>query len=81
MIFKIGVENLLTIYKDFDLTPFYNTKIKIDDYGGEAILKKLDKKKLCNWICEKESIPKQKKIFAKFNSVFDTIEKVLKDEK
>ena len=39
--FKIGIENLLTINEGFDLTPFYNTKTKIDDYGGESTVKKI----------------------------------------
>lgn len=49
--FKIGVENLLNLPRDFDKMQFYSEKKKIDEYGAESIIRNLDKTKLCNWIC------------------------------
>jgi hypothetical protein len=72
-IFKIGIENLLTIPSNFSLHRFYSISKKTDDYGGESIIKKLEKRNLCNWICNEESIVAQKHYFARFNSIFEAI--------
>jgi hypothetical protein len=79
-IFKIGIENLLTIPSNFSLDRFYSISKKTDDYGGESIIKKLEKRNLCNWICNEESIVAQKHYFARFNSIFEAIEAILKSD-
>jgi len=74
-IFKIGVENLLTIGGDIDLdiSSFYKQRTKIDDYGAENILRELDKAKLCNFICNSLDIKKQKVILGNIEKEIDKI--------
>ncbi|TGM60095.1 AAA family ATPase [Leptospira meyeri] len=66
--FKIGIENLLSIPLDFDLSPFYKQKIRIDDYGAESTIKELDKQKLSLAICNDLSLEIKKKILININS-------------
>jgi len=61
-IFKIGVENLLSFEASFDASQFYSEKVKVDDYGAKSVNRKLDKTKLCNWICDDLSILDQKNV-------------------
>lgn len=72
-LFKIGVENLLTLPVDFDTNQFYKQKIEKDEYGAESTIKKLDKTKLCLHICDNTEIDKQKELLKKVN---DEIERL-----
>lgn len=83
-LFNKGIENLLTLPKDFNKEKFYEEKIKEKniDYGGSKIvkIKKLNKTKLCDWICFELSPNKQEKYFEKFNMIFNDIEEILQWE-
>ena len=54
-LYKIGVENLLTLPNNFVASDYYCITNKIDEYGAESHISTLDKAKLCNMICEKTS--------------------------
>ena len=51
-LFKIGVENLLTISESFDVASFYKTIRSDDKYGGVTIKTSLNKMSLCSHICD-----------------------------
>lgn len=72
-LFKIGVENLLTIPTTFDTTKFYKQKTEIDNYGAESTIKKLDKTQLCSSICDNLTKEMQAQILKKLN---DEIERL-----
>ena len=55
-LYKIGVENLLTLPYDFVYSDYYCTTIKTDEYGAESHISTLDKTKLCDMICSKPNI-------------------------
>ena len=55
-VYKIGVENLLILPKDFDKQNFYTQSSKIDEYGAESHISSLDKVKLCNAICARPDV-------------------------
>ena len=76
--FKIGVENLLTLEPEFNPRPFYSENVKIDDYGAESINRKLDKTKLCDWICEEVPTEKQVVILGKLKNIIDELIKEIK---
>lgn len=61
-IFKVGIENLLHLPKDFDLKQFYKTRKKTDNYGAKSIISELNKSALCNFICDNVAIHDQIKI-------------------
>ena len=73
--FKIGVENLLTLTKDINVSDFYKEETKKDDYGAESTIRKLDKTKLCSFICDTLSIDKQKEILINLKEEIDRISK------
>src|SRR5690606_8537719 len=72
-IFKIGVENLLTVDPNFDLPSFYKQRTKTDDYGAESILRELDKTKLCSFICDSLDLEKQKLALKKLENEIDLL--------
>ena len=72
-IFKIGVENLLTVDPNFDLPSFYKQRTKTDDYGAESILRELDKTKLCSFICDSLDLEKQKLALKKLENEIDRL--------
>lgn len=67
-LFKIGVENLLTLPDDFPSEDFYRTNETADEYGGITVTKKLEKVKLCDWICEGLNETQQRFYLSKFES-------------
>lgn len=71
--FKIGVENLLTIDQNIDLSSFYKQRTKTDDYGAESILRELDKTKLCTFICDSLDLEKQKLVLKKIENEIDRL--------
>jgi hypothetical protein len=75
LIYRIGVENLLTITSDINIQNFYKERIKTDSYGAESIIRELDKTKLCNFICDSLDAEKQKIILVKLDI---DIERLLK---
>jgi len=75
-IFKIGVENLLTLIPEIDLQSFYSETTKIDGYGAQSILRTLNKTKLCSFICESLNKEKQKIVLAKLNLEIERISKI-----
>lgn len=72
-IFKKGVENLLTIDKNFEVGSFYNEKHEIDDYSAKSIRSSLDKTKLCDYICDNLGADEQKIILANLNNEIDRL--------
>lgn len=73
LIFKIGVENLLNIDHNIDISTFYKQKIKVDDYGAESILRELDKTKLCNFICDSLDVDIQKIVLENIERQIDKL--------
>lgn len=71
--FKIGVENLLTIDENVNVSSFYKQRTKTDDYGAESILRELDKTKLCAFICDTLDLEKQKVILKKLKNEIDRL--------
>lgn len=71
--FKVGVENLLTLIPEIDVSKFYKERIKKDSYGAESILRELDKTKLCDFICTELEIEKQKKVLINLYSEIDRL--------
>jgi predicted ATP-dependent endonuclease of OLD family len=61
-LYAIGIENLLVLPAEFKEEKFYSEKKKTDEYGAESVIRKLDKTKLCNWICDDCSLKEQKEI-------------------
>lgn len=72
-IFKAGVENLLTIDQDIDVSTFYSERTKKDEYGAESIIRELDKIKLCLHICTDLQREKQRKILAKLKNEIERL--------
>ena len=52
---KAGIENLVDFPDTFDLTPFITETETYDSYSIPSIQRRLDKTKLCDYICEKIS--------------------------
>lgn len=77
-IFKKGIENLLVLPDDIDMNAFYQELTKVDDYGAKTTAQKLDKMKLCKWICEELSVPKQKKCLVNIKQILEIIEKAFR---
>lgn len=46
-----GIENLLNLPEQFNYDRFYSRTNKIDEYGAESTIVKLDKKALCSYLC------------------------------
>jgi predicted ATPase len=72
-IFRIGVENLLTLPSDFDISTFYKQKIKIDCYGAESTIRELDKQKLCSTICDNLAKEKQNELLSRINNEIERL--------
>jgi predicted ATPase len=73
--FKIGVENLLTIDQNIDVSSFYKQRTKTDDYSAESILRELDKTKLCTFICDSLDLEMQKLVLKKIeNEIYRLLE-------
>lgn len=53
--FTKGIENLLSLPTDFDYEIFYDSSVTKDGYDGEIRIKKLNKIKLCSFICDSEN--------------------------
>lgn len=74
-VYKIGIENQLTLPKSFDYNNFIAKKVKSDDYGVESTISSLDKTKLCDYICSSNDVENTlinlKKIIEDINSSFD----------
>jgi predicted ATPase len=73
LIFKIGVENLITIDQNIDVTSFYKQRKKTDDYGAESILRELDKTKMCAFICDNLDLERQKLALKKLENEIDKL--------
>lgn len=71
-----GVENALELDVVGDLEGFYRCNTQKKDYGGEAIIKELDKMKLCDYICGLD-VKTQEKILTNLKPVIDKIVKRL----
>lgn len=76
-LFEIGVENLLTLPSDFPSDNFYTHNVKKDNYGGSTTVRKLEKVKLCDWICDDLDETEQKIYLSKIESeIISIIEEV-----
>lgn len=72
-IFKKGVENLLTIIQEIDVHSFYKVENKTDSYSAESIIRKLDKTKLCSFICDTLDKEKQKIVLSNLNKEIEKL--------
>ncbi len=72
-VYKKGVENLLIIEREINYEDFYIEKPKTDDYGAKSIIRKLDKTKLCNYICDTLDIEKKKIILKNIKEEIENI--------
>lgn len=70
---RIGIENALNL-ENVDVTPYYEKKVKVDDYGAESTITTLDKMKMCKDICSKNN--EELKII--FSNLKTEIEKIIK---
>ncbi|MGG0186183.1 AAA family ATPase [Bacillus rhizoplanae] len=78
-LFQIGIENLLTLPHDFKKEDFYDTVTSTDNYGGTTISQKLNKIKLCNWICDELDSAEQRVYLSKIEtSIIKIIEDIIK---
>ena len=66
-----GIENALEL-EDMDLSGFYKEDIKPGDYGDVVTTRKLDKMKLCEYICSLDN-ESQKKILINLKPVIERI--------
>lgn len=73
-VFKKGVESLLDTNVVNDISIFYYESNKYDGYGGGALVRSLDKMKLCNYICNELNEEDKKTALQGINS---EIEKLL----
>jgi hypothetical protein len=73
VVFKIGVENLLTINQEINVPDFYKENIRINGYGAESITRDLHKTKLCSFICDTLDIENQKIVLNKINAEIDRL--------
>jgi predicted ATPase len=78
-LFRGGVENLLVLPPDFDPKSFYSERRKTDLYGAESLIRELDKKALCSWLCEEVKPEDRKGIFALIKQHLDVIDALLKN--
>lgn len=71
--FTKGIENLLILIEKLELSIFYNEKTIKDGYSNETTTKKLDKMKLCDFICNSMDIEDQKIIFGNIAKEIDML--------
>jgi len=76
-LYKIGVENLLTLPEDFPKKQSYTTNTPVDDYGAERTTEQLDKVKLCKFICGELPIDQQKNYLLAFEPLLTILRDVL----
>jgi len=67
IIYKRGIENLLTLIPEIDICKYYKEKSKKDEYSAESKYVTLDKKKLCKFICEELDSENQKIVLKKID--------------
>jgi len=72
-LFLKGIENLLNLPKDFVQSSFYKVSNKYSDYGEKTIIEKLDKMKLCSWICKELTTEQQKSYLKNMEKLLDTL--------
>lgn len=65
---KKGVENLLVIPNDINIEDFKNEKNKDNGDGFYNTIRELNKNKLCDYICNKIEVNKQKEILINFKN-------------
>ena len=71
--YKKGIENLLSLPENFEYVNFISETDKTDDYGVQWTKKSLDKRKLCNYICDELTPKQQKEVFKNFKQIIDII--------
>ncbi len=77
-LYKIGIENLLTLPEDFPDQNFYNEKVEFSNYGAKKIIQDFDKMRLCNYICNTLTEKEQLKYLSKFEMhILELIEGIL----
>ncbi|MEX6691215.1 AAA family ATPase [Danxiaibacter flavus] len=76
-IYKIGIENLLKVEEipDFDLVRqgFYNTSNSTDEYGAPKSISTLNKRRLCDFVCDELGVEVQRKVFENINNEIDRL--------
>lgn len=76
-LFKIGVENLLTLPPDFPKDRFYKTITRPDNYGGSIVTQSLEKTALCEYICNELEESQQRVYLSKIETeIISIIEEI-----
>ncbi len=75
-LYKKGIENLLKLPENFNKDDYYKKNERIDEYGAKSIKSKLDKTKLCDYLC---GLPKGElsAIFSNLKLEIDAIENII----
>ncbi|MGG2093982.1 ATP-binding protein [Bacillus sp. S13(2024)] len=79
-LFKIGVENLLTLPPDFPKDRFYRTVTKHDNYGGSTVTQSLEKVALCEYICNELEESQQRVYLSKIETEIISIIEEINDK-
>ncbi len=77
-LYEIGIENRLCLPDDFNKNNFYTEKVRKNKYGAESVIRNLDKTKLCNWICDKCTVDKQKEILKNLQPLLIELNELIK---
>ena len=73
VIYKKGVENLLTMIQEVNVSDFYKENTRTDGYGAKSIIRELHKTNLCGFICDTLDVENQKIVLNKINDEIDRI--------
>jgi len=80
-LFKIGVENLLTLPSDFPKDRFYRTVTREDNYGGNTVIQSLEKVALCEYICNELEESQQRVYLSKIETEIISIIEEINEKK
>ena len=76
---KKGIENLLNLPANFELSKFIDEYEKTDDYGVSNTIRSLNKKKLCDHLIEGTRTENYSGVFEKFNNLLQSLKKTIDD--
>ncbi len=74
--YKIGVENMLAIPDGFQYDDFISESDSTDNYGVSSKIRKLDKKKLCDHICDDDF--RARVFLANMSDIIDILKECIK---
>ena len=70
---KCGIENLLVLPENFDVSPFKDKQTTKDGYGMNKTIEKLNKQDLCNYLIANGKTPMLKGVFKNFEFTLNMI--------